>query len=50
LILNPVIVDGYNAVIQVTRERIPAFQAVLDCFGCRAAIGYLLPLSDQPML
>ncbi len=41
---------GTGAIIKVARERIPAFQAVLNRFGCRAAIGYLQPFSDQPML
>jgi hypothetical protein len=48
LILAPVIVDGHSTVIQIARQRYPAFKVVIQGFGDGCPLGHMLPLSDHP--
>ncbi|MCW2491277.1 MAG: hypothetical protein JWN47_641 [Frankiales bacterium] len=49
LVLDPVVVRRQIAVIEVTRQRRLAVQAVVDGLGGARAVGYLLPLQRQPL-
>jgi len=50
LVLDPVVVNGQFAIIDLTRQRFPAFEAVVDRLGGGRPIGHQLPLLDQPLL
>lgn len=45
---SPVVIDGHLAIEEIVRQRYPTFQAVVDRPGGCRAIGYQLPLPDQP--
>lgn len=47
-VLDPVFVDGQHRVIEVARERCPAFETAVDGPGCGGTIGHLLPVQREP--
>ena len=47
-ILYPVVVDGQGTVVEESRQRRPAAEAVVDGLGDRGAVGRLLSVQQQP--
>jgi hypothetical protein len=47
--LDPVIIDGQIAVIDVAGQRLPMFEAVVDRFGDRRSVGHFPALTRQPL-
>ena len=48
LILHPVVIDGYCPIIEITGQRRPSFQTVIDSLGEFGSVGVLCSLPDQP--
>lgn len=48
LILTPIIVNGHRAIVEIARQRRPAFKAVIQGLGDGGAFGHELTLGDHP--
>jgi hypothetical protein len=48
LVVAPIIVNGYGPVIEIARQRRPAFEAVIQSFVYRRAVVHDLALGDHP--
>lgn len=46
--LEPVVVDGQSAVVEVSRQCLPPAQAILDSFRNRRTAQYFLSVQDEP--
>ncbi len=48
MILAPVIIDGHSTVIEIARQRYPAFEAVIQRLGDGRTLRHKLTLGDHP--
>ena len=48
LVFRPIVVYGYGPVIEVARQRCPAFQAVIECSADGRAFGHQISLGEHP--
>ena len=48
LVLTPIVVYGHSPVIKITRQRRPAFEAVIERLADGRAVGHKVALGDHP--
>lgn len=50
LVFQPIVVDRYVPIGQITRERLPALEAVVERLGDRRSLGDQFALGKQPLM
>jgi hypothetical protein len=50
LVFNPVVVVRHAPIVEIARERLPAFEAVIQRFRYCGALGDELAMRDQPFV